>query len=112
MSKLAESKCGTCETATEPMKPAEAALLLKELGGEWRVIDGHHLEKTYRFKNFREALDFTNRIGEVAEEAGHHPDIYLSWGKARVTIFTHKVNGLTKDDFVLAAKFEKVGSRD
>jgi 4a-hydroxytetrahydrobiopterin dehydratase len=71
-------------------------------------VNGHHLEKQFAFKDFRQALDFTNRIGEVAESVGHHPDIYLTWGKVRLEIFTHKVNGLTKDDFILAAKFEKV----
>jgi 4a-hydroxytetrahydrobiopterin dehydratase len=62
------------------------------------------LEKEYKFKNFREALDFTNRVGELAEEQGHHPDIYLAWGKVRLTVWTHKIDGLSESDFVLAAK--------
>ena len=107
MSDLADSKCGSCETATEPLGSKEAQQFLTELGGEWRVINNHHLEKTYKFKDFRQALAFTNKIGEIAESVGHHPDIYLTWGKVRIEIFTHKVNGLTKDDFVLAAKFER-----
>ena len=84
-----------------------ANTLLNELSQGWRIVENLHLEKTIDFKNFREALDFTNQIGEVAETVGHHPDIYLTWGKVRLQIFTHKVNGLTKDDFILAAKFEK-----
>jgi 4a-hydroxytetrahydrobiopterin dehydratase len=77
-----------------------------ELGRGWQVIDNHHLEKNYAFKNFREALDFTMKIGEIAEAVNHHPDIFLAWGKVRVTIFSHSVDGLTKYDFDLAAKFE------
>jgi len=68
------------------------------------VVDEQHLEKEYRFKDFRTALTFTNRIGELAEAQGHHPDIYLSWGKVRLAIWTHKINGLTESDFILAAK--------
>ena len=111
MSNLAEAKCESCDTATKTLGSEQSAELLKELGSGWRIVDGHHLEKTFEFKDFRQALNFTNQIGEVAESVGHHPDIYLAWGKARVTIFTHKVNGLTKDDFILAAKFEKAVKR-
>jgi len=107
MATLAETKCESCDTATKSLEPQKAAELLKELGNGWRIVDGHHLEKQFDFKDFRQALNFTNRIGEVAESVGHHPDIYLTWGKVRLNIFTHKVNGLTKDDFILAAKFEK-----
>jgi 4a-hydroxytetrahydrobiopterin dehydratase len=65
--------------------------LLARLGNDWRVVEQHHLEKEFRFKNFREALDFTNRVGDLAEEQGHHPDIYLAWGKVRLTVWTHKI---------------------
>jgi len=68
------------------------------------VVDEHHLEKEYRFKDFRTALAFTNRIGELAETQGHHPDIFLSWGRVRLAIWTHKINGLTESDFIFAAK--------
>jgi 4a-hydroxytetrahydrobiopterin dehydratase len=111
MSALADTKCESCDTATKALDGNETGKLLKELGSGWRVVDGHHLEKNFEFKDFRQALDFTNRIGEVAESVGHHPDIFLTWGKVRLNIFTHKVNGLTKDDFVLAAKFERVVNR-
>jgi 4a-hydroxytetrahydrobiopterin dehydratase len=110
MSKLSEQKCGSCDNATASLPPNEAAALLKELGRGWEIIEGHHLEKSFTFKNFVDALAFTNQIGQVAEQAGHHPDIYLTWGKVRLNIFTHKVNGLTRDDFVLAAKFEEDSS--
>jgi 4a-hydroxytetrahydrobiopterin dehydratase len=79
--------------------------LIEELGPNgWRAVDGHHLEKEYTFPDFRTALAFVDRVGEVAEAEGHHPDLFLAWGRVRITIWTHKVDGLTESDFVLAAK--------
>ena len=75
----------------------------------WTLANEHHLEKEYRFKDFRDALGFVNRLGEAAEEAGHHPDIFLTWGKVKVTLWTHSVGGLTENDFILAAKADQVG---
>ena len=72
----------------------------------WKVVDGHHLWKSFAFPDFRTALDFVNRAGAVAEAEGHHPDLFLSWGKADVKIWTHKIDGLTESDFVLAAKID------
>jgi 4a-hydroxytetrahydrobiopterin dehydratase len=79
----------------------------KKLENGWQVIEEHHLEKEFAFKNFRQALDFTNKIGEVAETEGHHPDIYLAWGKVKVLVWTHKINGLTESDFIYAAKTDQ-----
>lgn len=107
MSKLAEVKCEPCDQATAPLQGKELENLHRELGADWKIVSNHHLEKLFKFKDFAGALDFTNKIGAIAEEIGHHPDIYLTWGKVRVEIFTHSVNGLTKNDFILAAKFEK-----
>lgn len=104
MTDLAEKECVPCKGGVPPLNDEEASELLARLGGGWRVVDGHHLEKVYRFGNFREALAFTNRVGELAERQGHHPDIQLSWGRVVLTIWTHKINGLTESDFVLAAK--------
>jgi len=78
--------------------------LLDKLGGGWQVVDEHRLEKEYRFKDFRSALAFTNRVGELAETQGHHPDIHLSWGKVKLILWTHKIAGLSESDFILAAK--------
>ena len=72
------------------------------------LADGHHLEKQYAFKDFKQALEFTNKVGAVAESQGHHPDIYLAWGKVGITLFTHKIDGLTESDFVMAAKIESL----
>jgi 4a-hydroxytetrahydrobiopterin dehydratase len=74
----------------------------------WEVVDGHHLFRSYAFPDFRTALDFVNRVGATAEEQGHHPDIYLSWGKAGIKIWTHKIDGLTESDFILAAKIDRL----
>ena len=78
------------------------------LGGGWILVEDHHIEKEFRFRNFRWALEFTNRIGEIAEREGHHPDINLSWGKVRLTLWTHVARGLTENDFIVAAKSDKV----
>jgi len=103
MATLAEKDCVPCKGDIPPLKGEDLKNFAAQLEG-WRVVDEHHLEKEYKFKNFREALDFTNRVGELAEAQGHHPDIYLAWGKVKLTIWTHKVNGLTESDFVMAAK--------
>ena len=90
------------------MKGSDLARLAGELNGGWQVVSEHHLEKEYPFKDFREALAFTNQGGELAKAQGHHPDIYLAWGKVKLTIWTHKINGLTESDFVMAAKADKL----
>ncbi len=76
----------------------------------WNVIQEHHLAKTFTFPDFREALKFVNRVGELAEEQGHHPDLLLAWGKVEITIWTHKINGLTESDFILAAKIDQLAT--
>jgi 4a-hydroxytetrahydrobiopterin dehydratase len=105
---LASMECVPCRGGIPPLTHAEIEPYLADLGNEWEVLDDHHLSKAYRFKNFREALDFTNRVGELAEEVGHHPDIELSWGRVKLTVFTHKIGGLHEADFVFAAKADRV----
>ena len=106
MTSLAADRCVPCRGGVPALKGEELRRLGDELGGGWRIIDEHHLEKEFPFADFATALAFTNRVGAIAEEEGHHPDIHLAWGKARVTIWTHKIDGLTRSDFVLAAKIE------
>jgi len=108
MSPLSEKQCVPCRGGVPPLKGQDLERIARELDGNWQVVDEHHLEKEYPFKNFREALDFTNRVGELAESQNHHPDIYLAWGKVKVTIWTHKIDGLTESDFILAAKIESL----
>lgn len=105
---LAKEKCVPCRGGVPALQGEELRELEKQLGGGWHVVDGHHLEKEFTFPDFVQALAFTNSIGAIAEEEGHHPDIYLAWGKVRVTTWTHKIDGLTRSDFILAAKIEAI----
>src|SRR5205809_5501967 len=108
MNQLADKECVPCKGGVPPLKGKALQELKTALGGDWKVVRGHHLEKEFTFKNFRDALAFTNRVGELAEEQNHHPDIYLAWGKVKATIWTHKIDGLTESDFVMAAKIEEL----
>jgi 4a-hydroxytetrahydrobiopterin dehydratase len=107
MSDLAARDCVPCRGGVPPMKGDEIRTMLEQLPG-WDVIADHHLRKEIKFADFREALDYVNRVGELAENQGHHPDICFGWGKAEITIWTHKIDGLTESDFILAAKIDKV----
>ena len=111
MTALAEQQCVPCKGGMPPLKGAELAKLAGELGGGWQVVAEHQLEKEYKFKDFREALAFTNKVGALAEAQEHHPDIYLTWAKVKLTIWTHKIDGLTESDFVMAAKADKLLAR-
>jgi 4a-hydroxytetrahydrobiopterin dehydratase len=104
---LADKTCVPCKGGVPPLKGDALDRLKAEVLG-WEVVDEHHLHKVFRFPDFKKALEFVNRLGAVAEEQGHHPDILLAWGKVEVTIYTHKINGLTESDFVLAAKTDRL----
>ncbi len=110
MSDLAAKQCVPCRGGVPPLAGDELRKLHDELGGGWDLVDEHHLEKEYRFKNFQEALDFTNRVGAMAEEQNHHPEIWLTWGRVKLTIWTHKIDGLTESDFVWAAKADRLAA--
>lgn len=89
------------------MKDEELKSFLDQLGNDWSLEGDHHVEKEFRFKNFKKALSFTNLVGEIAEREGHHPDIHLSFGKVKILLWTHKINGLTESDFIMAAKCDE-----
>jgi 4a-hydroxytetrahydrobiopterin dehydratase len=108
MSALAEKECVPCKGGAQPLKGNDLATLARQLGEGWRVVDEHHLEREYKFKDFREALDFTNQVGELAEAQQHHPDIYLAWGKVKLILWTHTIAGLSESDFVFAAKVNEL----
>ena len=110
MSELASRECIPCKRGDPPLGAVDIAALSTALGGDWQVINQHHLEKTFKFPNFREALGFTNRVGELAEQSGHHPDLLLAWGKVTATIWTHRSKGLTESDFILAAKIDQLAA--
>ena len=105
MSELSSRQCVPCRGGVPPLQGEEISRLLNQLEG-WEVINQHHLKKNYRFADFKEALTFVNRVAELAEEQGHHPDICFGWGQAEITIWTHKIDGLTESDFILAAKID------
>ena len=107
---LAEKHCVPCRGGVPPLKGADLERMKAQVSG-WEVVDEHHLLKSYAFPDFKTALDFVNRAGEIAEAEGHHPDLYLSWGKVGVKIWTHKIDGLTESDFILAAKLDELLSR-
>ena len=104
---LASKNCVPCRGGVPPLKGEQLNRYRVELP-EWKVVDEHHLERAFKLPDFKAALAFTNQIGNLAEEQGHHPDILLSWGKVTVTIWTHKINGLTESDFILAAKIDRL----
>lgn len=114
MTQLADRACVPCRGGVPPMERSQAEQMLEQLGGGWQLRENGYLslEKTYRFKNFAQALDFVNRVGTLAEEQAHHPDIYLAWGRATLQIWTHKIKGLTESDFVFAAKCDRLGDTD
>jgi 4a-hydroxytetrahydrobiopterin dehydratase len=107
MTELASKTCQPCKGGVPPLAGAELDALAKQVP-QWKVIDNHHITRTFRFPDFKQALAFVNQAGAIAEEQGHHPDIFLTWGKAEVTTYTHKINGLTESDFILAAKIDKL----
>lgn len=105
---LASLQCVPCRGGVPPLPRPEQERLLAELGHGWEVVDGHHLSKTFEFEGFQSALDYVNRVGAIAEEQGHHPNVSLEWGRVRLDIWTHKIDGLTESDFVFAAKAQRV----
>ena len=107
MTELATKTCVPCRGGVPPLKGEKLASLHRQVPG-WSVIDEHHITKTFAFPDFRGALGFVNRVGEVAEGQGHHPDVYLSWGKVEIKLWTHKIDGLTESDFIMAAKINQL----
>lgn len=110
MTSLAEKTCAPCRGGVPPLKGRELADMHRQLPefAHWKVVNEHHITRNYVFADFRRALDFVNKVGELAEDQGHHPDILLRWGKVDITIWTHKIDGLTESDFILAAKIDKL----
>ena len=106
MESLASKHCVPCHGGVPRLQGEEIEPLLAQLRG-WQVVEEHRLSKEYEFKNFADALAFVNRVGEVAEAEGHHPDIEFGWGYARVRIYTHAIDGLSESDFILAARIDK-----
>jgi len=106
---LADKKCEPCKGGVPPLSPEQIGPLAKQILG-WKIENDTKLSKEYTFKNFVEAMDFANAITKVAEEEGHHPDLFVAWGKVIVYLWTHKVNGLTESDFIMADKIDRISS--
>jgi 4a-hydroxytetrahydrobiopterin dehydratase len=109
MTDLASKQCVPCRGGVPPLKGAELQAVAGQVQG-WQVVNEHHITKSYKFPDFVNALAFVNKVGALAEEQGHHPDIFLAWGRADVTIWTHKIDGLTESDFILAAKIDRIAA--
>lgn len=109
MGNLASRSCVPCRAGDAPLTGEALGALARELP-DWTVAGGHHLERTFPFPDFRSALAFANRAGEIAESEGHHPDLLVAWGRVTVTVWTHAIDGLTESDFVLAAKIERAAA--
>jgi len=108
MSDLAAKRCVPCEGGVPPLDDDAQAGLLVQLADGWNVIEGHHLLREWSFPDFVSALEFTNTAGAICEEQGHHADFEVGWGRVKAMIWTHKIDGLTESDFVLAAKFDRI----
>ncbi len=105
MNQLARKSCIPCRGGVPPLSAPQIAELHPEVP-DWEVVNDHHLSRSFSFPDFRQALAFVDRVGELAETENHHPDLYLSWGRVRIEIWTHKIDGLTESDFILAAKID------
>jgi 4a-hydroxytetrahydrobiopterin dehydratase len=108
MSVLAAQRCEACTGETPRLTPAEVASLRHEIAPEWTVTDESGLARRYRFKDFAGAFAFTGRIAELAEEQGHHPDLRLGWGYVEIDLTTHAIGGLSRNDFIMAAKIDRL----
>jgi 4a-hydroxytetrahydrobiopterin dehydratase len=107
---LVNKACVPCQGGVPPLEDSVVQDLLIKVGGNWHINEQGHLAKTYEFSNFMKPMEFANKIAELAEQEGHHPDLTISWGTCIIEVWTHKINGLTESDFILAAKIEAISS--
>jgi len=107
MSELASKTCVPCKGGVPPLKGLELQRILRQVP-EWKAVNEHHITRAFTFPDFKQALAFVNKVGELAEQQGHHPDIFLAWGKVEITLWTHKVDGLTESDLIMAAKIDQL----
>jgi 4a-hydroxytetrahydrobiopterin dehydratase len=110
MTELASRTCEPCRDGVPPIKGATLYSLQQQLEDGWQVVDERFLERKYKFKDFKDALAFTVKVGELAEQQDHHPDVYLAFGKVDLKVWTHKVDGLTENDFIFAAKLDDMNA--
>ncbi len=108
MCDLTNKVCVPCQGGDPPLQGDKLGPLYSQLNQDWELMDDHHLIREFDFEDFKQALDFTIKVGKLAEQEGHHPDIGLGWGYVHVTTYTHKIDGLTESDFILAAKIDQL----
>ncbi len=108
MTNLLDQKCISCKTITAPLNEQEVQVLYSQIP-DWQIVDNMKIQKEFIFKNFKEAIDFTNKIAELAETEHHHPNILIyEYKKMRVELYTHLINGLSINDFIMAAKIDQI----
>lgn len=107
MTELADKNCVPCKGDTPPLEGTQLEELHRQVP-EWELVEERYIQREFHFQNFLEALEFVNRVGEVAEEQRHHPDISFGWGRAEIKLLTHSINGLSENDFILAAKVDRL----
>lgn len=105
---LVSKKCIPCDAGTPPLKPSEYEPLLRQLKSDWEVIEEKKIKHEFKFEGFREAIGFVNKVADLAEEEGHHPNFHIYYSRVVIDLYTHKINGLSENDFVLAAKIEEI----
>src|SRR3989344_7962667 len=103
---LSDKKCVACEGGTPPLEAEKVKECMAELAGGWDIIDGKKIKKEFKFEDFKEAMAFVNKVAEIAESEGHHPDIHIFYNKVEIELWTHAVGGLSENDFIMAAKID------
>ena len=107
---LTDKKCVPCEGGVQPFTAAQINDYLTQLKTEWEVVAFHKIKKQFKFKDFKEAMVFVNKVAEIAENEGHHPDITINYNRVTIELSTHSIGGLSENDFILAAKIEEVAA--
>ena len=107
MEELSKKKCVPCEGSAKPLDEDRINQLRKQIKN-WKICENHHLSKKFKFADFNSALDFINKIAKICDVENHHPNIEFSWGYAIITIYTHAIDGLSENDFILASKIDKI----
>lgn len=105
---LSDKKCVACEGGIPPLETEKVKEYMAELGGGWKTENGKKIKKDFKFKDFKEAIIFVNKIAEIAENEGHHPDIHIFYNQVIIELWTHAVGGLSENDFIMAAKIDKL----
>ncbi len=105
---LASQKCEACSIGTIPLSGGELFDIMQAINENWKLKENKQIERSFKFKDFATALEFVNKVGQIAEDEGHHPDIELGWGRAKIKLTTHKIHGLSTNDFIMAAKIDEL----